>query len=148
MNLKRLALAAVGAFVVIFATEFVLHHLCLGEFYKAHAAWWRPEAQMQSMMHLMFLAQAVLAVLLPVVYAKGYEAGKNGLLQGLRFGLLMGLVGMVPYSLSNYVVYPYPSSLIISWFVGGMVEFLLAGLVIGVLYQPRSSGPVKSVRSS
>jgi len=136
MNWGKLAVAAVGAFVVIFVTEFVIHHVWLGEFYKAHAQWWRPEAEMNSLIHLMFLAQAIFAVLLSIVYAKGYEADKGGVGQGIRFGLLMGLLWMVPYSLMNFVIYPYPASLIMNWFVGGMIEFFLAGAVIGLLYRP------------
>ncbi len=136
MDLKRWLLAAVGAFVVVFATEFVIHHLWLGEFYKAHAQWWRPEAEMNSMMHLMLLAQIIFAALLPMVYAKGYESGKSGVGQGVRFGVLIGLLMTVPMSLMNYVIYPYPSSLIINWVLGGMVEYILAGAVIGLLYKP------------
>ena len=135
MNLKRWLLATVGAFVVIVATEFMVHHVCLGEFYNAHPQWWRPEAEMTSMMPLMFVAQAVLAALLALVYAKGYEPGKGGLTQGFRFGVLIGLLLMLPTSLVNHVVYPYPLSLIFSWFTGGLLEVVLASLVIGTLYK-------------
>ena len=136
MNLKRWAMATVGAFVVIFATEFVIHHMWLGEFYHAHASWWRPEAEMQSMMPLRLLAQLIFATLLALVYAKGYERGKGGLGQGFRFGLLVGLFLLLPHTLMTCVVYPYPLFLIQSWFIGGLAEVVLAGLVIGWLYKP------------
>ena len=136
MNLKQWVRATLGAFVVLFATGFVIHHVWLGEFYKAHAAWWRPAAQMESMLPLMFASQLVLAALLAVVYAKGYEAGKGGAGQGFRFGVLIGLLIMLPSSLMNYVIYPYPLSLILSWLVGGLAETALAGTVIGALYRP------------
>ena len=136
MNLRKGWLAVVGAFAVIFATEFVIHHVWLSDFYKAHAEWWRPEAQMQSFMHFMVLAQLAMAVLLTVVYTKGYEAGKGGVAQGARFGLLIGFLLLLPNSLMSYCIYPYPMSLIVSWFVGGLVEIVLAGMVIGALYKP------------
>ena len=135
MNLKRWLQATVAAFVVIFAVEFVVHHFWLSDFYHAHAEWWRPEAEMQSMMPLMLLSQLAFAALLALVYTRGYEQGKGGLGQGLRFGLLVGLLLMLPYSLMHYVVYPYPASLIVSWFVGGLVETVLAGMVIGAIYK-------------
>jgi len=138
MNLKRRLVPTLGAFVVIWATEFFVHHVCLSEFYKAHAEWWRPEAEMKSLLPLMFLAQVLLAYLLTTVYAKGYEANKPGLAQGLRFGLLIGLLLMAPTSLVKFVVYPYPESLILTWFLGGLVEVMLAGAVIGALYRPTS----------
>ncbi len=136
MNLKKGLVAMVGAFVVIFATEFVIHHVWLGPFYKAHAQWWRPEADMQSMMHLMLLAQLAMAMLLTIVYTKGYETGKDGVAQGARFGLLIGLLLLLPNSLMYYCIYPYPMSLIVSWFVGGLIELTLAGAVIGMIYKP------------
>ena len=91
---------------------------------------------MQAMMPLMFLAQLFSAALLSLVYAKGYEAKKAGVPQGVRFGLLIGALLVVPNSLMSHVIYPYPSSLILSWLVGGMSEVILAGAVIGLLYQP------------
>ena len=136
MNLSRWARATLGAFVVLFASGFAIHHLWLGEFYKAHAAWWRPAAQMESMFPLMFASHLVLAALLTVVYAKGYEPGKAGIGQGFRFGVLIGLLIMLPSSLMNYVIYPYPMSLIVNWLIGGVAELALAGAVIGALYRP------------
>jgi hypothetical protein len=87
------------------------------------------------MMPLMFLAQLVLAVLLTLIYARGYEPKKGGVEQGVRFGLLMGLLLMAPTSLMNHVIYPYPSSLILSWFFGGLAECILAGAAIGAVYK-------------
>ena len=135
MNLKRWALATGGAFVAIFAAEFLIHQVWLGGFYHAHAQWWRPEAEMKSLMPLMFLAQLSFAALLALVYTKGYERGKGGAGQGLRFGLLVGLLLMLPCNLVNHVIYPYPMSLIWSWFAGGLAESALAGAVIGAIYR-------------
>ena len=91
------------------------------------------------MMPLMFVAQLVLAALLAVVYAKGYEPGKGGAGQGFRFGVLIGLLLMLPCSLMNAVIYPYPVSLILNWLIGGLTEVTLAGTVIGALYKPGHS---------
>ena len=136
MNLKKWAVATLGAFVVLSASGFVIHHVWLGEFYQANAAWWRPAAQMGSMMPLMFASHLVLAALLTVVYAKGYESGKGGIGQGFRFGVLIGLLIMLPSSLMHYVIYPYPMSLIVNWLIGGVAQLALAGAVIGALYRP------------
>ncbi len=136
MDLKKWLTATVGAFVVIFASGFFIHHVWLGEFYHAHAQWWRPESEMQGMMHLMLLGQLFLAGLLALVYTKGYEKKKNGIEQGVRFGLLMGALLLAPNTLVYYCIYPYPASLLLSWLIGGMVEMILVGAVIGVLYKP------------
>ena len=136
MNLKRWLLATVGAFVVIAAVDFVVHEVWLGEFYRAHPSWWRPAAEMKSLMGSMFVSQLILADLLASVYAKGYEVGKGNIGQGLRFGVLMGFLLFLPKMLMVHFIYPYPVSLLVSWFIGGLIETTLAGLMIGAIYKP------------
>jgi hypothetical protein len=136
--MKQWLLAVVGAFVVIVAGDFVIHNLWLMKAYEAHPEWWRPAQEMQSLLPFMVAGQALLAALLTMVYGKGVERGKSGLGQGLRFGILMGLLLWAPASLMMVAIYPYPSSLIVSWFVGGVIELTLAGAVIGLLYKPAS----------
>ena len=135
MSVKRWGLATLAGFVVVSATEFVIHHQWLGPFYMAHAEWWRPEAEMKGLMPFMCLAQLSLAALLALVYTKGYESKKGGVGQGVRFGLLLGLLLTVPANLLNYVIYPYPTSLLMSWVIGGLVEATLAGAAIGAVYR-------------
>ena len=134
--LKPRLKAMAGAFAVIVGGDFLVHHGWLGGFYKAHPDWWAAEAQMQERLPLLLLGQLVLAALLTLVYAKGYEPHKGKGNQGMRFGLLMGLVLTVPQNLLNAVIYPYPTSLLISWVVGGLFIYTLAGTVIGALYRP------------
>jgi len=136
MDLKRFVLAAVGAFALIVLCDVVIHHVWLGEVYRANAQWWRPAEEMQSMMGLMYLSEVLLALLLAFIYTKGYEVGKGSLGQGFRFGVLMGLLLALPSSLMKAFVYPYPSSLILSWMVGTFVEITVAGLMIGYIYKP------------
>ncbi len=135
MNLKRRVLAILGAFVAIFAADFMIHDLLLGEFYHAHASWWRSAAEMNALMPFMFAGQMVLAVLLTVVYAKGYEPSKGGIGQGIRFGVLIGLLLQLPRTLMLYFVYPYPVSVLVIWGVGGLMETILAGAAIGAIYK-------------
>jgi len=135
MHLKRWLLATVGTFAIIVLGDTMIHHVWLGEFYRAHPQWWRPEAQMQSMMGLMFASQALLAALLSFIYAKGYEPGKGDLVQGFRYGVIMGVLLGVPYNLVNFVVYPYPAFLILTWMGGTMLEITIAGMMIGYIYK-------------
>ena len=118
MDVKRWLLAAGGAFAAIVLGDYVIHQVWLGDLYRATASWWRPAAEMRSLMGLMFLSEAALAMLLALLYTKGYEAPKGGAGQGLRFGVLMGLLLAVPSSLMKAFVYPYPADLILSWMLG------------------------------
>ena len=136
MDVKRWFKAAIGAFVVIFAADYVVHQIWLGDFYHAHAGWWRPEGEMQSMRPFMLLAQLSFAALLALIYTRGYERKKEGMSQGLRFGILMALFVAIPQSLMTHVIYPYPEPLIWSWFMGCLLKTVLAGVTIGAIYKP------------
>jgi len=136
MDLKRWLLATVGAFAVILLGDLAIHRVWLGDFYRAHAQWWRPAADMGAMRGLMFVSEALLAALLTFIYMKGYEPGKGSVGQGFRFGVLMGLLLAVPCSLMTLVVYPYPVALVLSWLVGTLGEVTLAGMMIGYIYKP------------
>ena len=135
MNLWRWVLATLGAFGVIVLCEFAIHEAGLGAFYRAHPEWWRAPEQMRSMMGLMFVSQALLAALLSFIYAKGYEVGRGSVVQGFRFGVLMGLLLALPVNLMNFVVYPYPASLILSWIGGTFLEMVFVGVIIGFIYK-------------
>ena len=136
MDLKRWLLAAAGAFGVIVVGAPVIHHVWLGDFYRANAQWWRPAAEMEAMRGLMFTSEALLAALLTFIYMKGYEPAKGSVGQGFRFGVLMGLLLAVPSNLMYVVVSPYPVTLVLSWLIGTLVEVTLAGIIIGYIYKP------------
>ena len=139
MRLRQYLLAWISAFAVLIVGGTLIHHIWLGPFYQATAAWWRPADQMRSLTHLMFLSQLSLAMLLTFIYAKGYEPRNGTLWQGFRFGVLMGVLLAVPQNLMNAFVYPYPPMLIISWILGTLVEVTVAGMVIGLLYKPEKT---------
>ena len=48
MNIQRLILAIVVAFIFIFATDFLIHAVWLGPDYKATTQLWRPETEMHT----------------------------------------------------------------------------------------------------
>jgi hypothetical protein len=44
----------------------------------------------------------------------------------------MNVIGMF----GQYVMYPIPFSLSVQWFVFGMIEFAVAGIVAAAIYRP------------
>lgn len=138
MNTKRRVLAILGAFIAIVAVDFMTHEVLLSDFYNAHPTWWLPAPVMQARMPFMFASQMVLAILLTLIYAKGYEPKKKeGIGQGVRFGVLMGVLLNLPKQLMLYFVYPYPVSVLIVWGLGGLLETVLAGAAIGAIYKKK-----------
>jgi phosphate/sulfate permease len=48
----------------------------------------------------------------------------------------MGLFMSLPMAIDQYVVYPLPSNLAVSWFVTGVISFVIAGAVFAAIYKP------------
>lgn len=136
MNTKRLALASLAVFVVFSVVDGVVNNLLLADLYKQTASIWRPESEIQGNMWLMWLGTLILAPLFALIYTKGYEANKPGLGQGVRYGLIVGLLLSAPQCLVWHAVLPIPAVLSVWWFAAGMAESVAAGAATGMIYRP------------
>lgn len=116
------------------AADTIIHRIWLGNLYQGLAHFWRPAEEMKANAWLPFLSEFALAFLLAVIYPIGREK-KPPLEQGLRFGILMGLLVHLPSVLIKYYLYPYPRFLFVAWFVGGVLEVAIAGLAVALVYQ-------------
>jgi len=132
INVKRLIMATLGVFVFILASDFVIHQLILGSTYHEFPSLWRSEEEMKSYMLYMLIGQFLIAKFFTLIFAKGYEG--KGVGEGLRFGMLIGPFAVAP-SFIQYAVYPLPSILLWSWVGLGLIQSILAGLVVGILYK-------------
>ena len=142
MNMKRLILAIIAGWVVIFATDFLIHHLWLMPDYVATKSIWRPEAEMGTHICWMFFAQFLCAATFVIIWAKGFAGGSVGC--GVVFGLLMGLFQQV-WAIVNYVVLPMPGELAMKWFFSGLAQAILLGIVTALVYKPSGSSTEISV---
>lgn len=133
MNTKRLILAIIAGWVVIFATDFLIHGFWLKPDYEATKNIWRPETDMQALMCWMFFAQFLCAATFVIIWAKGFAGGSIGC--GVVFGLLMGLFQQI-WAIVNYVVLPMPGELAVKWFCSGLVQAILLGIVTALVYKP------------
>jgi len=95
---------------------------------------WRPMADEQKLMWLMWLGYAIFAPFFVMIFDKGYERGKPAHEQGMRFGLLVGLAFAPMQALVWYAVLPIPSTLAFAWLVAGIIEFVVLGLTVGWVY--------------
>ena len=136
MNIKRLLLAILAGWVVIFATDFLVHHFWLGPVYEATKSIWRPEEEMQTRMGWIFVAQFLIVVTFVIVWAKGFAGGSMS--TAITFGLLMGLFQQT-WVLTLFVVVPMPAELAVKWFSGGLVQAIVLGIVTSLVYKPAVS---------
>ena len=142
MNPKRLILAVVAVFVGMFATNYLIHEVWLKADYAATMSLWRPEAEMQKHMGWLMLGQFLAAVTFTLIYAKGFAA-MSCIRCAAIYGLVMGLFSQAN-TFITYAVQPLPGSIATKWFVSGVVQSVLLGLLVFLVYKPKPSAPEKS----
>ena len=133
MNFGRVAAAAIVAWLVYLALNPLVNNVLLADLYTRHAAVFRPQAEMNLVLGLG--ASLVGYFVFAYAYAKGYEGG-NGAVEGLRFGVVVGLLLACFAVVWNYVVLPVSGSLAVAWVVDTLVEMALYGVVVGLVYKP------------
>ena len=133
MNFGRVAAAAVVAWITYMLVSPVVNNVLLADLYARHAAVFRPQADMNLVLGLG--ASLLGFFVFAYAYAKGYEGG-SGALEGLRFGVVVGLLLACFAVTWNYVVLPVSGSLAIAWIVDTLVEMALYGVVVGLVYKP------------
>jgi hypothetical protein len=135
MNYTRIVAAAVAAWLVSIPLGAVIHHGILGGLYAANATVFRPDPEVVRRLPIGFGVQLIGFFAGATMYAQGY-AGGRGIAEGLRFGLLIGVVLVSFAAIWNYVTQPISVSLGIAEIFECTVEAAIYGMIIGVIYRP------------
>jgi hypothetical protein len=137
MNYSRLALAAAAAWFVDGLYGFLVYGNLLAAEFAQYPGVFRPIEAMNAKMPFLFAGLLISMLVAAFIYAKGYEGGA-GLLEGTRFGALIGLF-MAAMALGNYAVFNIGGRLAASMAIAGLVEWTIVGAVIGLVYRPAPS---------
>ena len=134
-NTVRFALAVVAATVVDAAYGFVVYGLLLHDQFAAHPGVYRPEEVAGPYMPFIFLGTFIAMIAATYIYVKGYEGG-SGLQEGLGFGAALGVFALGYDGIVNYAVLNIGRRLGGSMAIAAFAEWLIAGIVIGLIYKP------------
>lgn len=131
---KRFFIAWAVVFVAWMVGSFIVHGTLLHADYAKLPNLFRPETEAQQYFPLMLLAHVIMAGAFVWVYSRGAEA-KPWLGQGLRFGLAIALLTVVPTYTIYYVVQPMPGVHVIKQIVFDSILLLILGAVVACLYR-------------
>lgn len=137
MNFGHIALTALGGLVAYFALGFLMFALLptmKTEFAK-YPAVYRPEDAMKRLMPFGMAAILVEMAALAVLYAMTYRGG-SALAAGAAFGALIGVFAVCSFVVHNYVNLNIGLTLTIQQGVAYFVQWLVTGLVMGLIYRP------------
>jgi len=131
---RRFVLAWLAVFIGWMAGSFLIHGTLLHDHYSRLPHLFRPEADAQRYFPLMLLAHAIMSGAFVWIYSRGVENAPWPR-QGLRFGLAVALLGVVPTYLIYYVVQPIPGSLVVQQIVYDAILVVLLGLLVAWMYR-------------
>jgi hypothetical protein len=130
-------ISALVMFVMAFALSFLVHSVLLYDDYMQMQSWMRPQAQVQSLIPYMIVAQAVFGIAFAWVYVQGHQP-RPWLAQGIRFGIAVAALTVIPTYLIYHVVTPVPLGVAIKQIVFDTVRVLLMGIVVAWINRARA----------
>jgi uncharacterized PurR-regulated membrane protein YhhQ (DUF165 family) len=132
MNWKRFFVAGLVTYVVVQAMDFVINEVFMKNANESLKSLWRPN--MMSRMWVLYVVGVLVALLFTYIFVKGREG--KGITEGVRYGIIIWLFVSVPMSVSMWVMLPIPYIIILRWMLFGLLEMLVAGILVAVIYKP------------
>ena len=133
---KRFVLSVVALFVASMILGMVVHGMVLGGDYARLGALFRSPEQQQQFFPWMILAHVILAIGFTWVYRAGRDA-RPWLGQGVRFGLAVALLSVIPGYLVYYAVQPMPGDLVVKQVVLDTISMMILGVVAAAVNRDR-----------
>jgi hypothetical protein len=135
MNWKKFFFAFIAAFVFLFVFGFLWYATLMHDAHREVPTLLRPEADLKSHFGWLALGHLVMAFFFTMLCARFVPPGGAGV--GAVLGILVGLVYAGAHLIS-FAVQPLTTKILCGWLVGGVIQFAIAGAIIGAIYKPSS----------
>lgn len=134
---KRFWICGLAMSVATLLTGFMVHGLLLaGDYALLVGTLLRTQEDSQHYFPWMIVADLLIGFTMTWLYRFGFSEGRTTAAQGLRFGLAVALLSVVPLHLIYYSVQPTPAVLVVKQVIFDTIRFMLLGVLIAYL-QPR-----------
>ncbi len=136
MNVKRFWISFVAIFIVLEIISYLVHVVLLGATYQSEGIKevFRTMEEADSRMWIMWVTDLIWVYFFTFFFVKGYE--NKGIMEGVRYGVYMGIFVSLVFSYQNYVVLPIPYSLALQWFIYGFIISVILGVIAALIYSP------------
>ena len=138
MNYGRLVAAAAAATVSDAVYGFLVYGTLMASEFGKYPNVYRPADVGQAFLPLMFAGIFIAMIAATAIYAKGYEGG-SGASEGARFGALVGVFMVGAFAGVSYAILNINKKITLMLATAAFVEWILAGVVIGLVYKPGAS---------
>lgn len=134
---KKVWVGFAAVFVGMAVTDYLIHGVILSSMYESEPLknLWRPD--MMNKMWIFYVTYVIMSFFFTLIFSKGYEG--KGIPEGVRYGLYVGFLMATPMAYASYVMYPIPYSLAMQWFIYGMVQYIILGIIVAVVFGKKST---------
>src|SRR5262245_7801112 len=136
--MKRFIIAFIAAYIFLFFWGWLLNGILLKDVYAETPNLWRSQTEMMSLFHWIIIGQALVVFAFVIIYASGFAGG--GVAAGIQLGLLLEIAA-IGMRLGFYAVQPIPGKLIVYGSIGGLIEMIIVGAMVGAIYKPAAVRP-------
>ena len=135
---KRFWISGVVMTIATMLLGWLVHgYLLAGDYTALVGTIMRTPEESGQYMHWMLIADACIGFAMTWIYRQGIDAGKSAISQGLRFGVAVALLTVVPQFLIYYAVERLPASLVHKQLIFDSLRMVVLGVLVAYL-NPRS----------
>ena len=143
MNYARLMAATVAATAVFFVYGFLVHGLLISRDYLPYPVGvYRSGEDARSHTPIGLAGIFVAILVFAIIHARGSEG--HGPEAGARLGMLFGIFMAGAFAAVNYGTLHIGGKLALEIGVSELIEWMLVGLVVGLIYKPAAGRRVES----
>ena len=130
---KKVLIGFVVVFVLTFLLDYIVNMYVMMADYEATKQLWRAPEEMK--MGVIVVSQLFFAFFFTLIFSKGYEG--KGIQEGVRYGVYVALMMVLPAAYMTFATMPVPYSLSLKWFLSGLVQNMLYGIALALVFGKR-----------
>ena len=131
--MKRFIVAFIAAFIFIFFWGWLYNGVLLKDVLTEAQSLFRPREETMGLFHWIVIGQAGLALAFVMIYASGFAGG--GIAAGVRLGIMLEILAVSARCII-YATQPFPVKLLVLVSIGGFIEMIVTGVIVGAIYKP------------
>lgn len=136
MNIKKFMKAWILAFVVMFLLSGLFNGIIISSFIENNIS--SSLIRESPNMLLIGLGYVVLSFVMAFFYPRFIKPRNSTWRSGLTFGMILGVVWLLPYSLVLHGVYTFPAMALLIDPVWALIEQGAGGISMGLIYRERN----------
>ena len=134
--MKRFIIAFFAAFIFMFFWGWFYNGVMLKDVSAEVQNLFRPREEIMGMLHWIIIGQAGLALSFVLIYTSGFAGG--GIAAGVRLGIMIEILA-VSARCAIYATQPFPAKVLVLISIGGFIEMIVTGVIVGAIYKPLSA---------